>query len=82
VVSLEKAATPETRKRILRTVIVEIIARVDDNQIDLKIHWQGGDQSAQRRTSLDPRCTNNRQHQRTRQTRARLSNRGHPESSG
>jgi hypothetical protein len=35
VVSLEKAATPETRKRILRTVIVEIIARVDDNQIDL-----------------------------------------------
>ena len=37
------AATPETRKRILRTVIVEIIARVDDNQIDLKIHWQGGD---------------------------------------
>jgi len=37
------AATSETRKRILRTVIVEIIARVDDNQIDLKIHWQGGD---------------------------------------
>jgi hypothetical protein len=37
------AATPETRKRILRTVIVEIIARVDDDQIDLKIHWQEGD---------------------------------------
>ena len=37
------AATAETRKRILRTVIVEIIARVDDNGIDLKIHWQGGD---------------------------------------
>lgn len=37
------AATSETRKRILRTVIVEIIARVDDNKIDLKIHWQGGD---------------------------------------
>ena len=37
------AATSETRKRILRTVIVEIITRVDDNQIDLKIHWQGGD---------------------------------------
>jgi DNA invertase Pin-like site-specific DNA recombinase len=37
------AATAETRKRILRTVIVEIIARVDDNEIDLKIHWQGGD---------------------------------------
>jgi hypothetical protein len=37
------AATSETRKRILRTIIVEIIVRVDDNQIDLKIHWQGGD---------------------------------------
>ena len=38
-----RAATPETRKRILRTVIVEIVARVDDHEIDLKIHWQGGD---------------------------------------
>jgi hypothetical protein len=37
------AATPDTRKRILRTLIVEIIARVDGNQIDLMIHWQGGD---------------------------------------
>jgi hypothetical protein len=36
-------ATSETRKRILRIVIVEIIARVDGNQIDIKIHWQGGD---------------------------------------
>src|SRR5262249_8618630 len=37
------AATAETRKGILLTVMVEIIARVDGNQIDLKIHWQGGD---------------------------------------
>jgi DNA invertase Pin-like site-specific DNA recombinase len=37
------AATPDTRKRILRTLIVEIIARVDGDQIDLMIHWQGGD---------------------------------------
>src|SRR5207253_2999158 len=37
------AATPDTLKRILRTIIVEIIARVDGNQIDLMIHWQGGD---------------------------------------
>jgi len=37
------AATSETRKRILRTITVEIIARVDDNLIDLKIHWRGGD---------------------------------------
>ena len=38
-----RAATPETRKRILRTVIFEIVARVEGNEIDLKIHWQGGD---------------------------------------
>jgi DNA invertase Pin-like site-specific DNA recombinase len=39
------AATAETRKRILRTIIAEIIARVDGNQIDLTVHWQGGDHS-------------------------------------
>jgi DNA invertase Pin-like site-specific DNA recombinase len=37
------AATAEARKRILRTVVVEIIARIDGDQIDLMIHWQGGD---------------------------------------
>jgi Recombinase zinc beta ribbon domain len=84
-----RAATPETRKRILRSVIVEIVARVDGNEIDLKIHWQGGDhtqlnvrKARQRRTSLDPRCTNNRHYCRTRQTGAGLSNREHPESRG
>jgi hypothetical protein len=41
------AATAETRKRILRTVIVEIIARVEGDQIELMIHWQGGSHSAQ-----------------------------------
>jgi hypothetical protein len=37
------AATAETRKRILRALVIEIIARIDDDQIDLMIHWQGGD---------------------------------------
>jgi excisionase family DNA binding protein len=36
-------ATAETRKRILRTAIAEIVARVADRTIDLVIHWQGGD---------------------------------------
>jgi hypothetical protein len=40
-----QAATPKTRRCILRTVIVEIVARVDDNEIDLKIHWQGGNRT-------------------------------------
>jgi excisionase family DNA binding protein len=33
----------ETRKRILRTVLVEIVASVTGNEIDLVLHWQGGD---------------------------------------
>jgi excisionase family DNA binding protein len=36
-------ATAETRKRILRAAIAEIVARVADRTIDLVIHWQGGD---------------------------------------
>ena len=37
------AASADTRKRILRTVLVEIIASVRGNEIDLILHWQGGD---------------------------------------
>ena len=37
------AATSEVRKRILRVVIKEIVARVAEARIDLIIHWQGGD---------------------------------------
>ena len=37
------AAGNETRKRILRAVIKEIVARVADARIELVIHWQGGD---------------------------------------
>lgn len=37
------SASNELRKRILRTVIKEIVARVADARIELIIHWQGGD---------------------------------------
>lgn len=37
------AASVEMRKRIVRTVLREIIVRVNENRLDLKLHWQGGD---------------------------------------
>ena len=37
------AAGVETRKRILRTVLVEIVASVTGNEIALVLHWHGGD---------------------------------------
>ncbi|SFK29295.1 recombinase family protein [Bradyrhizobium sp. Gha] len=39
-------ATPATRKRIIRTLIHEIVVRVGDAAIELVIHWQGGDHTA------------------------------------
>ena len=39
-------ASVETRKRILRTVINEIVACVEGDQIHLKLHWHGGDHTA------------------------------------
>ncbi len=36
-------ATAITRKRIVRTVLNEIVARVENDQIHLVLHWQGGD---------------------------------------
>ena len=46
----DPAAGNEVRKRILRAVIKEIIVRVDDdvNEIQMVIHWQGGDHTALR----------------------------------
>jgi excisionase family DNA binding protein len=38
--------TPETRKRIVRTLIDEIVVRVEDHALDLVIRWHGGDHSA------------------------------------
>jgi excisionase family DNA binding protein len=40
------AATAETRKRILRTVLEEIVVRVDADHLQLKLHWTGGDHTA------------------------------------
>jgi DNA invertase Pin-like site-specific DNA recombinase len=39
-------ASAETRKRIVRTVLKEILVRVQDGQIQLVLHWQGGDHTA------------------------------------
>lgn len=33
----------ESRKRILRAVLKEIVVRVGDSQLELMVHWQGGD---------------------------------------
>jgi len=37
------AATAETRKRILRTALHEIVVRIEGGFINLVLHWQGGD---------------------------------------
>src|SRR5262249_62418360 len=39
------AATAETRKRILRTVITEIVARLEGDEVHLVLHWQAGEHS-------------------------------------
>jgi hypothetical protein len=37
------AATAITRKRIIRVVLHEVVARVEDDEIQLLLHWRGGD---------------------------------------
>jgi excisionase family DNA binding protein len=37
------AASAETRKRILRTILKEIIVTVEPDRLRLMLHWQGGD---------------------------------------
>jgi hypothetical protein len=39
-------SSPEIKKRILRTVLHEIIARCDGEIVALTLHWQGGDHTA------------------------------------
>jgi excisionase family DNA binding protein len=39
-------ATPATRKRIIRTLINEIVVCVSDQALDLVVHWHGGDHTA------------------------------------
>ena len=36
-------ATPETRKRIVRALLVEVVANIEGDRITLRLHWQGGD---------------------------------------
>ena len=37
------AVTAVTRKRLIRAVMREVVVRVEDDQIHLLLHWQGGD---------------------------------------
>jgi hypothetical protein len=37
------AATTTTRKRIVRAVLHEIVVRLEEGQVVLVLHWQGGD---------------------------------------
>ncbi len=39
-------ATPATKKQIIRTLVEEIVARVEGETIELVVHWQGGAHSA------------------------------------
>jgi excisionase family DNA binding protein len=39
-------ATSVTRKRIIRAVVREIVVRIEDDQIEMMVHWQGGDHTA------------------------------------
>jgi excisionase family DNA binding protein len=41
-------ATPATRKRIIRTLIEEIVVRVEDDALGLVIRWAGGDHTCLR----------------------------------
>lgn len=36
-------STPEWKKRILRTVLTEIIVTADEGEVQLLLHWRGGD---------------------------------------
>lgn len=36
-------ATPETRKKIIRAVITEIVVDVVGDTLEIVVHWRGGD---------------------------------------
>jgi len=40
------AATVETRKRILRAVLEEVVVQAEPGRLRLKLHWKGGDHTA------------------------------------
>jgi len=39
-------ATAETRKRLLRTMLEEVVVRAEPGHLRLKLHWKGGDHTA------------------------------------
>jgi len=43
-----RGVTSSTRKRIVRTLIEEIVVRVEDDALNLVVRWQGGDHTALR----------------------------------
>lgn len=42
----DQASSIEIKKRIIRTVIREIVVRAEDNRLHAMIHWHGGDHTA------------------------------------
>jgi hypothetical protein len=42
----DQAASIEIKKRIIRTVIREIVVRVEDDRLHAMIHWHGGEHTA------------------------------------
>src|ERR1700722_5487818 len=51
------AAKAETRKRILRTMLEEVVVRAEPGHLRLKLHWKGGDH-----TSLDVQKSRHGEH--------------------
>jgi hypothetical protein len=51
------AATAETRKRILRTMLEEVVVLAEPGHLRLKLHWKGGDH-----TALDVRKSRHGEH--------------------
>jgi excisionase family DNA binding protein len=42
----DTASSVEIKKRIIRTVVREIVVRTEDNRLHAMIHWHGGDHTA------------------------------------
>ena len=42
----DPASSVEIKKRIIRTVVREIVVQTEDNRLHAMIHWQGGDHTA------------------------------------
>lgn len=77
-------ATAETRKRIVRTVIAEIVVKLVEDTIQLVIHWQGGDHTRltvprNRQTSLEHRGRDGRSDPGSGPATAGQRHRGSPE---